>query len=137
MLYGTELAETEEISDLTCGCWQWMLAVLQLECCAAHISVGLMIPPGFHGTSMDVAGKMRLQLETFGHFFLSIQLSESAHSMHPTISRQSPLHYSQVIQAGPTAFHEQDLEWWYQQQSGARPSERSQERRVTSECVVI
>lgn len=79
-----------------------MLAVLQLECCAAHISVGLMIPPGFHGTSMDVAGKMRLQLETFGHFFLSIQLSESAHSMHPTISRQSPLHYSQVIQAGPT-----------------------------------
>ena len=35
----------------------WMLAVLQLECCAAHISVGLMIPPGFHGTSMDVAGK--------------------------------------------------------------------------------
>ena len=22
MLYGTELAETEEISDLTCGCWQ-------------------------------------------------------------------------------------------------------------------
>lgn len=114
-----------------------MLAVLQLECCAAHISVGLMIPPGFHGTSMDVAGKMRLQLETFGHFFLSIQLSESAHSMHPTISRQSPLHYSQVIQAGPTAFHQQDLEWWYQQQSGARPSKRSQERRVTSECVVI
>lgn len=95
MLYGTELAETEEIFDL------WMLAFLQVGCSAAHISFGLMIPPGFHGTNM-VAGKIRrLQLETFGHFFLSIQLSESAHSMRPTISLQSPLHYSQVIKAAP------------------------------------
>ena len=116
MLYGTELAETEEIGE---SLDLWMLAFVTTRGkSAAHIDIF-----------------------RFGNFFLSIQLSKpfllGCSLMHPTISHQSSLHYSQVIQAGPTPFHEQDLEWWYQQQSGAQHSERSKERRVTSECVLI